>query len=371
MDIAGGPAASESREAAPALRLYLPQDIWTTMVPIQVLDDPLFLPFRLDPVAKRMLFAKLEARERAEAPFLDERILGTNPQGAWMPLNLLQERLPDFQACHFIFHIGHCGSTLLSRLLQSWPCTQVLREPLPLRTLATAWSELDCSSSRFSREEWQLILHQTILLLARPIRPAVETLIKATSNCNALILPILSCVPDTRIILLDMALRPYLATLLKSPNSVNDAASAAPERLRFLRSQLGEDPELVLHRMSLPQQCAMGWIAERLRFQLLVDGDQSSRVLHLDFDNFLRFPEASLRTIASHLKWDEEIVSQAMTSSAWTRYSKAQEHQYAPADRSHDLAHSLRLHSIEIAGAESFVRQLCRRHSILDGRLAD
>lgn len=338
------------------------------MVPAQLLDDPQFLPFRLDPVAKRILFVKLDAQQRAAASFLDERILGTDPQGAWLSLETLAEPPLGPGTCHFIFHIGHCGSTLLSRLLQSWPHNQVLREPLPLRTLAATWSELDSISSRFSRAEWQQVLRQTIAWLARPMRPATETLIKATSSCNSLIEPILGSFPQARSILLDMGLRPYLATLLKSSGSVHDAASAAPDRLRFLQEQVGDDPELALHRISLPQQCAMGWVAERLRFQSLANGDPQ-RVLHLDFDHFLSSPDTSLRNIARHLDWDEAFVSHAMASPAWARYSKAQEHRYAPADRSHDLEHSLRLHAAEISSAEDFVRRLRQRHPVLNDRL--
>ena len=49
---------------------------------------------------------------------------------------------------HFIFHSGHVGSTLLSRLLEEVPSQLGLREPLPLRSLA----ELHDRSRRDSSE---------------------------------------------------------------------------------------------------------------------------------------------------------------------------------------------------------------------------
>lgn len=342
-------------------------DAMNTTTPDETLNNPQFLPFKLDPIAKRVLFVRLDARQRLDAAFLDERALTAQAEGAWLPLERLPEQVPSSSPCHFIFHIGHCGSTLLSRLLGTWPQVQVLREPLPLRILAAEWPEIDRCTGRFSPLEWQRTMRQTIMLLARPLGQATETLIKATSNCNGLIAPALALFPRTRVLLLDMALRPYLATLLKSPASVNDAAVAAPERLRYLREQLGEDPDLVLHRLSLPQQCALGWLAERHRFRALLQADASERILHVDFDDLLRFPQNALQTIARHLGWNEDAVADAMSSPAWGRYSKAQEHGYAAADRGHDIAYSLKLHAEEIASGEAFVQRLCQRHQQLHG----
>ena len=104
------------------------------------LQDGEFLPFELDLAQRRVLLLRLTEAQRASAPFLDERARPASAEAVWLPLQDVVEEgraSPSLGAC-WIFHIGHCGSTLLSRLLQSWPHLQVLREPLPLRSLAAA-----------------------------------------------------------------------------------------------------------------------------------------------------------------------------------------------------------------------------------------
>ena len=54
-----------------------------------IFHDPEYLPFRLDLAGSRVLFVRLDARQRREAAFLDPRALPPQPQGAWLPLSML------------------------------------------------------------------------------------------------------------------------------------------------------------------------------------------------------------------------------------------------------------------------------------------
>jgi hypothetical protein len=166
--------------------------------------------------------------------------------------------------------------------------------------------------------------------------------------------------PATRTVLLDMPLRPYLATLLKSPDSVRDAASAAAERLQDLhRRGFGEG--VLLHALSLPQQCAMGWLAERIRFDAITR-TQPERVLRVDFEQLLAQPDAVLHAVAAHLALDPAGVGAALASPAWHRYAKAQDHGYGRDDRAHDLALSMQRHAAEIGEGLDWIAAHVRRH---------
>lgn len=330
-----------------------------------MLHDPAFMPFRLDAAGRRMLFVRLDRAERAQAAFLDERVLTANPQGGWAPLEALPAVTDAPAECHFLFHIGHCGSTLLSQLLAAHPQTQVLREPLTLRTLAEHQDDAGLPCSRFSSGQWRQLLHVTASRLARPLAPDRRTVIKATSSCNGLVPPLLEAFPAARAIFMDMPLRPYLSTLLKSPDSVRDAVTTAPARLAWLRGQVGDDASLHLHHQSLPQQCAMVWLAERTRLRALQSGEQGERLLHVDFETLLDAPRATLAKVAAHLGWQATWVDAAVGSPAWGRYSKAQQHGYSAADRRHDLARSFELNAAAIADAEAFVTALQRRYPSL------
>lgn len=332
-------------------------------------DLPEFLPFKLDLVGRRVLWLRLDASQRAEAAFLDDRALPAQAEGGWMPLSSLPPAHGGPQA-DAIFHIGHCGSTLLSRVLSAWPQVQGLREPLPLRSLAEAWPQLGRPESRLAEDEAPALLRALWSNWSRALPPHTRSVVKATSGCNGLIAPLLDACADARAVLLDMPLRPYLATLLKSPASVLDAASAAGERLRDLQSR-GHAAGVALHALSLPQQCAMGWLAERARFAAHAGGEHAARVLRVDFETLLAQPEASLQGLAAHLGLDPHGVARALASPAWGRYSKAQTHGYSADDRAHDLALALQRHAGEIAEGQAWVDTLVRREPALMAAVAD
>lgn len=325
---------------------------------IDSLADPELLPFKLDLIGRRVLWLRLTAAQRRDAAFLDERALPRNADGAWLPLDsMLAAPSADAPAAAAIFHIGHCGSTLLSRLLDSWSEAQGLREPLPLRTLAEAWPALSTAQSRLSPQQAPTLLQALWARWSQPLAPATGNVVKASSSCNALIAPLLAKVPSLRVVVLDQPLRPYLATLLKAPGSLHDAAAAAGERLGDLQAR-GFAEDAALHTLSLPEQCAMGWLAERLRFGALA---ADARVLRLDFERLLAEPESMLHALASHLALDPRGVDAALAAPAWGRYSKAQDHGYGREDRAHDLALAMARHRDGIDAGVAWVERCLRR----------
>lgn len=324
------------------------------------LSDPNYLPYRLDLIARRVLWLRIDAAQRREASFLDERAIPPQVEGGWAPwVSLVDAGRPAAQAAHGVFHIGHCGSTLLSRLLETWPQVESLREPLPLRTLAELWPWRGQAWSRLSTSEAEAALHALWERWSHPLPPSSLAVVKATSSCNGLIDPLLAMQPQMRVVLLDLPLRTYLATLLKSEGSMVDSASAAGDRLMSLQRS-GFAADVVLHRLSLPQQCAMSWLAEQVRFDALACGAHASRVRRLDFEALLSTPRAALQAVAVHLGLDTAGVEAAVCSREWQRYSKAPQHGYGRADRAHDLALALQRFDAPLREALGWI----------DGRLA-
>ena len=324
------------------------------------LADPHFLPFKLDLSEQRILLVRMDAEQRREAAFLDERALKRGAEGGWIPLAMfLQSRFDSSRPADAIFHIGHCGSTLLSRVLESWPGMQALREPLPLRTLAQALPSAAEAESRSPLHETSILLRQLWNAWSRPLAAQQRTAVKATSSCNALIAPLLGMQPAMRAVLLDMPLRPYLATLSKSPDSTRDATAAAGERLSDLHAR-GYAHDIALHALSVQQQCAMGWLAERVRFAELAQA-HADRVLRVDFERLLSQPEAELVRIATHLQLDAGAVPAALASPSWARYSKAQDYGYGSQDRAHDLALALQRNAREIEEGIAWVEAQVQR----------
>lgn len=297
--------------------------------PRDILDDPEYLPFKLDPAKGLVLYVRVPARQRAESPFLDERLLDADSEGAWLPMaTLAAPTRPPAGRVDFIFHIGHCGSTLLSRLLQAWPEVQSLREPLPLRTLA------ELRRAGPGHERWQALLAGLLGAWTRTLPPQRRTLIKATSSCNDLAEPLLEWSPGARALLLDQPLQPWLATVFKSEGSIRDVIAGHAGRVQWLRAVPGA------HTLPVPaspfEACAMAWLVEQLRFAGLQEA-WPGRVRRIDFEDLLAAPRRVLAAATAFLELGPEGVDACLRLPAWQRYSKAEQQDYGPADREHDL----------------------------------
>lgn len=322
-------------------------------VPRDLPDDPEYLPFKLDPARGLVLYVRVPARQRAEAAFLDERLLDADSEGAWLPMAMLASSMPPPTGrVDFIFHVGHCGSTLLSRLLQAWPEVQALREPLPLRTLA----EL----RRAGPEDtgWRALGDALLGAWTRTLPPQERTLIKATSSSNDLAGPLLQRSPRAKALLLDQPLRPWLATVFKSEASIRDVMAGHASRVQWLRSV----PEAAT--MPAPESpfeaCAMAWLVEQLRFAGLQRA-WPGRVRRVDFEALLATPRPELATIATFMELAPEGVEAALRLPAWQRYSKAEQQGYGSADREHDLRLARQRFARELEAAGGWARTATRR----------
>jgi hypothetical protein len=283
-------------------------------------------PHQLDLVADAVLMVELGRDQFLEAAFLDQRLLQRPSRRAWFGFDQVARALGDAPCeapTHFIFHIGHCGSTLLSRLLAECGGLPV-REPLPLRTLAELQRTLDRPWSRWSPATFDARLDLLVRLWARGREPRV---VKATSFCNELAGPLLRARPQARAVLCHATPRAHVANLLAGPNSRLDLMTMAPMRLERLQARLGEAPGRLLE-MSPGVVAAMSWACEMAT--LAAPEVPGERVLDLDFDRFLADLPAGLAALAAHVlpAADAGTVAAAARSPAVGQYSKAPEHAY-------------------------------------------
>ncbi len=114
---------------------------------------------KIDLARDAALLVQLSERAYRAASFLDDRILTPDVKGGWASLPSVLEAaraIGERKPLHFIFHTGHVGSTLLSRLLDESGCVLSLREPLPLRTLADARDVLELPESLLSPRDFAI-----------------------------------------------------------------------------------------------------------------------------------------------------------------------------------------------------------------------
>ena len=136
--------------------------------------------------------------------FLDDRIDPASEQPWHVPVAQLSPVIPA-PCMAWIFHMAHCGSTLLARALDRIDGSLVLREPFALRQLAVA-------SANGTVDDGRLALVKT--LLARRYDADKMTIVKANVPVNFMLPKLLDA--DTPAILLYFPLADYLVAVLRS-----------------------------------------------------------------------------------------------------------------------------------------------------------
>ena len=283
---------------------------------------------QIDLLQDRVLLVRLTAEDFARASFLDQRVVTREAQAAWFGWEQLERCMAGSHArtpAHFIFHVGHCGSTLLSRLLAELGVLP-LREPLPLRTLAELHAELDTPGCRWSKPTFAGRLDVLLASYARGTQPAA---VKASSFCNDLAMQMLVKSNDTKATICYVALRPYIANMLIGPNSRLDLLAMAPLRLRRLDARVGGGAGR-LSEMRAGVVAAMSWVTEMSALAATLDAVAENRCHCVEFDAFLADVPAGLHCLADHVipGVTDARVAAAATSPALKQYSKAPEHAF-------------------------------------------
>ena len=318
----------------------------------------------VDLVRGLVLVIRLDVRAYRAASFLDDRILGPATHGAWLPGAAVTEaarQVANPRPLHFIFHAGHVGSTLLSRLLDETAAVLSLREPLPLRVLADAADVLDSPESLLSVPQFQALLDMCLRLWSRGYEATRAVILKATSSAGRVANRLLDASPQSHAIYLNLAAEPYLATLLGGSNSATDLRGHAPGRMRRLLAR-SHQPVTPLHALSIGELAALGWLVESLTARDMAS-HAPGRVLSLDFDRFLADIAGGMERVLAHfgLPRDAELLTGISASAVLRQYSKAPELPFPADERAARLAESRRANREEIANGLAWIEKLARR----------
>lgn len=328
------------------------RELYTTLF-----EGPELLPWQLDIPGSRLLLALMDEAVYRSATFLDQRLnLDGRIQAIWAPLPQLTA---DAQAggrrqapAAFLFHIGHCGSTLLTRLLGDDPRLLPLREPLSLRGLAESERLIGADGAPLDRAGWDALRELLLILLTRSYRQDQRAFIKPSSNCNNLIAPVLASQSGHKAIFLYLNLQSYLANLLR-PQSRNALYVFADDRAADLKRFLpGRD--IRFEGLTPARLGALNWTASMAQL-VHVQGDAgfAPRVQAVEFEDFLKSPAETLlglsRFIGAPLEPDQ--VERTLASGHMGRYAKDLRFAYTPEVRQADLRQSMEMHRAEIDDA--------------------
>lgn len=301
--------------------------------------SPTLFPLNLDPSGSRVQVIRLSEQDYYDASFLDNRLLTHNVQHAVIPWGELEEASSSLPIrCDFIFHISHCGSTLLSRLLGGAPDCFAVREPAILRLLGKG----------------QFLDRSPVLLglWSRTFHPNQRAVIKATSFVSEIGPQLLSLAPKSRALLIYISAATFLSGLLDG--AMTDIQQEASSRLERLQSK-GFFLETKVTDLGNGQCVAMSWLSEMISLSAIASSfpEQS---LWLDFDRFLEQSEAHLTRCLHHF----QLTANAKTLLAGTtmnRYAKKPDVQYDSSFRTKLLEQASKKFQAEIQSGLAWLDQ--------------
>ncbi len=313
--------------------------------------SPELFPHALNVAADSVSLIRLSESDYARASFLDARILTRQTVGRTVPWPQFQVAVEAAQVeenCTFIFHIGHVGSTLLSRLLGAHPQVFALREPAILRTLAQMRADPGAQPRRWSDAEFAQRLTDFLKLWSRTFRPEQRPNIKATSFVSELAAQILGRPSAPKAIFMFVPADTYLATIFGGPNSRQEARMLAESRLKRLHNRLGEQ-RWKLATLSEGEMIAMSWTCEMTALTAAMDS-AGDRAMWLNFDSFLNEPMSETSAAFRHLgaQATKAELETIVSGADMRRYSKAPEHAYDAKLRRDVLAEAQNEHAREI-----------------------
>ena len=308
----------------------LPDD-WT--------DSAAWLVQAIDPAARLARLVRMDAERYRAASFLDDRMLGDVTDARLCVLDELisaSARI-DARPANWIFHIGHVGSTLVSRLLGELGGTLSIREPRSLRDL--------CAADDAERPALALSLRNA---MARPLEPGQAVVIKATSFVSDHA-PLLIA-PGACAMFLYATPRRYIEGILAGNNSVKELRLLAAERVRRLATR---GIVLADFDASDAQLAAAAWLCEMSALEAAATAISGEQLMWADFDALLVDMGGALARIAAHfgVTASRAEIDAVVSGPLMHHYSKALEFDYSPGLRAELLAEAGRTHRADIDAA--------------------
>lgn len=272
-----------------------------------------YYPQNFDAAGDRILLVRLSEADYNAASFLDQRLLNPAMHGIWIPFAEVaaMAHLIARRPLHFIFHTGHVGSTLLSRLFDQVPGVLGLREPSPLQALAAMLGD------GTPRKHFATRLDVFAALFARGFAKTHTVIVKPTSFVGRMAPQLLAAAPQSRAIYLNLRVESAITALLAASGGEVDLKLFAATRAARLEAILGEPFETP---SSTGELAAVAWVVERAA-QLAVK--KNAHVLLVDFEDLLADLAPALSRIAVHFGLPADAGAALAQSPVLNQYSKA------------------------------------------------
>ncbi len=314
--------------------------------PAEIAKDATWLAQALDPAAGMVRLIAMDRDAYRAASFLDDRMLQQPVEAHIVPWPEIDELRAD---ARWIFHVGHVGSTLVSRMLGEFPGILAIREPRLLRDLALAALEV---RTRY--------VGAAAKLMSRTFASDEIACVKATSFVSE-IAPEL--VPSgERALFVFATPRNYIASILAGENSVQESRMLGEGRAQRMAGRV-----VPLPVRNDAELAAAAWACEMTSLEAAADAMPDRQIAWADFDRMLGDMLAELTRVAAFLGFssDEATLRAIAEGPLMTRYSKAPEFEYSPALRGELLAEASAYHQSAIDDALAMLGRAAEKSPLL------
>jgi hypothetical protein len=323
----------------------------------EIARDARWLAQALDPNEGMLRLVAMDRDSYRAASFLDDRLMR-------QPVDAQIIAWPDVESAvagemrtdaRWILHIGHVGSTLVSRLLGEIDGVLAVREPRLLRDLALVPAGVRSG-----------FIEPVPKLMSRTFADDQIACVKATSFASEIAPQLVPA--GERALFIYAAPRNYVASILAGENSIKE--------LRMLGDYRGQ--RLAARGIALPtarndaEAAAAAWACEMTTLEAAADAMADRHLLWADFDRMLENMASGLGRVAGFFGFAADAQSlQAIASGPLMKlYSKDPAHQYSPALRQDLIEQELRLQGRDIEGALAMLRSSAEKSPLLARALA-
>ena len=323
----------------------------------EIARDATWLVQALDPSADKARLVAMNRGTYRAASFLDDRLMQSPVDAHILPWPEVEGAVADDMRrdARWIFHIGHVGSTLVSRLLAEIDNVLAVREPRILRDLAMSPPQL--------RERYLSPIPQ---LMSRTFASTEIACIKATSLVSEIAPELVP--PGERGLFMYATPANYIGSILAGENSVKELRMLAPMRQQRLAHRVpgfesaANDADLA----------AAAWACEMSSLEAAATRMTDRQIDWLDFDQALANMEAALTRAAIFFGFDAEAATlQAIARGPlMSRYSKDTSYEYSAELRRDLIAEATTLDRQNIAGALDKLRRAAEKSPLLAQALA-
>jgi hypothetical protein len=319
--------------------------------------DATWLAQAVDPSAGVSRLIAMDRESYRAASFLDDRIMQAPIDAQLVSWTLIEQAITeDLRSdARWIFHIGHVGSTLMSRLLGEIDGVLAVREPRLLRDVALMPAEIR-----------QSYLAPVPRLMSRTFDEREIACVKATSFVSEIAPELVP--PGERALFIYASPRNYVASILAGENSVRELhafAASRAERLRRRDIDLGQasgDAALA----------AAAWACEMTALEAASEKLTEHDVGWMDFDGALENLATALGEAVEIFGFDAspERIREIAQGPLANRYSKAIEFEYSAGLRRELIAEATAAHQQQIDDALAMLDAAAEKSPLLARALA-